>query len=243
MGICLFTQQSSDATQFTCSMDTTDNSNVDNAPLSPPKPFQFTASPEVHSLPTGTIETSTTITPVQGLITKTSSRDDDDEFSTPENQIGVPVIQPLSHSPHVPGKTPHGTSTVTKSKLFTSTTASVTADSPSDYTSATKGSSTLSESADSNTFTTPDVANKSTDSTTGQQDVEHSVEHSSKQISSDGKDDVKDINPAAYVQLNAANLTKGTQLAISTYICSYLRIYIRTYVLCYYITRNFDDHT
>ena len=107
LDIYLFTQQSSDATQFTCSMDTTDNNN---APLSPPKPFQFTASAEVHSLPTGTRETSTTITPIQGLTTKTSPKDNNDEFSTPENQIGVPLIQPLSQSPHVAGKTPHGTS-------------------------------------------------------------------------------------------------------------------------------------
>ena len=93
-----------------------------------------------------------------------------------------------------------------KSKLFTSATAS---DSPLHYASATKESSTLSESTDSNTFTTPDVAIKSIDLTTGQQDVDYSMEHNSKQISSDGKDDVKDINDVAYVQLDAANLTKG----------------------------------
>ena len=204
MDICLFTQRSSDTTQFTCSIDTTDNSN---APVSPPKPFQFTASAEVHSLPTGTRETSTTITPMQGLTTNTSPIDDNDEFSTPENQIGVSLIQPLSQSPHVAGKTPHGTSAIVKSKLFTSATAS---DSPLHYASATKESSTLSESTDSNTFTTPDVAIKSTDLTTGQQNVEYSMEHNSIQISSDGKDDVKDINDAAYVQLDAANLTKGS---------------------------------
>ena len=207
MDICLFTQQSSDTTQFTCSMDTTDNSN---APLSPPKPFQFTASAEVHSLPTGTRETSTTITPIQGLTTKTLPKDDNDEFSTPENQIGVPLIQPLSQSPHVAGKTPHSSSAMIKSKLFTSVTASVTADSPSHYTGVTKESSTLSETTDSNTFTQADVAIKSTGLTTGQQNVEYSMEHNSKQTTSDGKDDVKDINDAAYVQLDAANLTKGS---------------------------------
>ena len=204
MDICLFTQQSSDTTQFTCSIDTTDNSN---APLSPPKPFQFTASAEVHSLPPGTRETPTTRTSIQGLTTKTSPKDDSDEFSTPENIIGVPLIQPLSQSLHVAGKTPHGTSAIVKSKLFTSAIAS---DSPLHYACAAKESSTLSETTDPNTFTTPDVANKNTDLTTGQQDVDYSMEHNSIQISSDGKDDVKDINDAAYVQLDAANLTKGS---------------------------------
>ena len=69
----LFTQQSSDTTQFMCSMDTvtSDISHVDNAPLSTPKPFQFTASAELHSLPTVTSETSTNTMPVQDLSTKT----------------------------------------------------------------------------------------------------------------------------------------------------------------------------
>ena len=234
----LFTQQSSDTTQFMCSMDTvtSDISHVDNATLSTPKPFQFTASAELHSLPTVTSETSTNTMPIQDLSTKTLLNEDDDEFSTPDNQSGVPLIQPLSHSPHVPGKTPSATSTMIKSKLFASTTASstvasttasssVTTDSPSHYASVTEENNTLPQNTDFNSFATSDdnlnVADKSTDSTTGQQDVEYSMEHTSELISSDSKDDVKeknvDISDTTYVQLDAASLTKGS--SYSMYVC------------------------
>ena len=225
--ICiLFTQQSSDTTQFMCSMDTvtSDISHVDNAPLSTPKPFQFTASAELHSLPTFTSETSTNTMPIQDLSTKTLLKEDDDEFSTPDNHSGVPLIQPLSHSPHVPGKTPSATSTMIKSKLFASTTASstVTTDSPSHYASVTEENNTLPQNIDFNSFTplagNLNVADKSTDSTTGQQDVEYSMEHTLEQISSDSKDDVKeknvDISDTTYVQLDAANLTKGSSYSM-----------------------------
>ena len=202
---------------------TSDISHVDNAPLSTPKPFQFTASAELHSLPTVTSETSTNTMPIQDLSTKTLLKEDDDEFSTPDNHSGIPLIQPLSHSPHVPGKTPSATSTMIKSKLFASTTASsVTTDSPSHYASVTEENNTLPQNTDFNSFTALDdslnVADKSTDSTTGQQDVEYSMEHTSEQISSDSKDDVKeknvDISDTTYVQLDAANLTKGSSYSM-----------------------------
>ena len=69
------------------------------------------------------------------LTTTTSLEANDDEFGTPNNHSGVYLIQPLTQSPHVPGKTPHAANTMMKSKLFASTTApaSITTDSPSHY--------------------------------------------------------------------------------------------------------------
>ena len=153
----------------------------------------------LQPLPTGTSETTTNIMPTQDLTTTTSLEANDDEFSTPDNHSGVPLIQPFSQSPHVLGKTPRAANTMMKSKLFTSTTApaSIATDSPSHYASVTTENST-SQNIDSNSFTIADgnlhVASKSTDSTTGQHDVEYSMEHSSEQVSSDGKDDVKEKN-------------------------------------------------
>ena len=159
-----FTQQSSDATQFMCSIDTvtSDISNVDNAPLSTPKPFQFTASAELHSLPTVTSETSTNTMPIQDLSTKTLLNEDDDELSTPDNQSGVSLIQPLSHSPHVPGKTPRATSTKIKSKLFASITASSTVAST---TASSTVASTTASSTVASTIASSTVASTTASST------------------------------------------------------------------------------
>ena len=57
-----------------------------------------------------------------GLATNNNiSAVEDEMFSTPDNHGSIPVIQPLSQSPHVPGKTPHAV--MTQSKLFTATSA------------------------------------------------------------------------------------------------------------------------
>lgn len=117
----LFTQGSCDTGHLMSSMNTAEPINIDNPPFSPPKPFQFTA----HSLPTTKTEVLKNSTSTPDLASKTSTETDGEKFSTPDNQSNILLIQPLSQSPHVPGKTPHGTSVMTRSKLFTSTPASV----------------------------------------------------------------------------------------------------------------------
>ena len=242
------------------SMDTVavDVSNVDDAPSSTPNPFLFTASEAQHSV---TSEASATMTPSEGPTTKTLLEENNEKFITPDNQSDIALIQPLSQSPHVPGKTPHAASTMTKSKLFTATTASTT-DSPSYNASISKDSSTgiSSQSTDSKFSTVDNVASSNTDLSIGQQDVECSIKSTLEPITSDGND-VKEnnvdtsasiasgavrvdndkdlettaitigeihyesatISDAAYVQLDAANLTKGNYLR--TYVALHVRIH------------------
>ena len=173
------------------SMDTvvTDIGSVDNAPSSTPNPFLFTASEGQNSITSGT---STTMTPSEGLTTKTLLEGSNQEFITPDNQNAIPLIQPLSQSPYVPGKTPHAASTMTKSKLFTSKTASTTG-SPSCNASVSTECYISSQITDSKSSTVDNVASSTTDSSIGQQDVECSGKNSVERISSDGYD-VKENN-------------------------------------------------
>jgi len=71
---------------------TTEPISVDN-PL--PEPFQFTASMEIHSIPTDKIDVSTNTTSTEGLAVKASLESDGEMFSKPDNHSGIPLIQLL----------------------------------------------------------------------------------------------------------------------------------------------------
>ena len=85
----------------------TELSNVNNPPLSSAETFQFSASMEMTS--------------TEGSLATNNTSVEDEMFSTPDNHGSIPLIQPLSQSPHVPGKTPHAV--MTQSKLFAATSA------------------------------------------------------------------------------------------------------------------------
>ena len=126
------------------------------------------------------------------------------------------VIQPLSQSPHVPGKTPHAV--MTQSKLFTATSAT------DDATAATVTLSSdvdvaiindaLSQTAASDAITKVkdnlNNINETDDSTTGQQDFEHSVDHATEQLSPNSvgvvEKEIVDVDTGA----TADNLSKIT---------------------------------
>ena len=162
---------------------TTEPISADN-PL--PEPFQFTASMEIHSIPTDKIDVSTNTTSTEGLAVKASLESDGEMFSTPDNHSGIPLIQLLSQSPHVPGKTLHTASVMTRSKLF-DTTKSATESTVSQayHANVAKINDALSQNSDSNSV--DDKLNITSKSFAGQQNLEDPIEHSLEQLCSDSK--------------------------------------------------------
>lgn len=176
--------------------ETVEPSGIDNPP---PKPFQFTASAEMASLPTAKSDASTNMASVQQLTTETLLETNAEKFSTPDNQqSGMPLIQPLSQSPHIPGKTPHAT--MTRSKLFTATTTPATVPTNLQSHEDNKEFDSLSQNNDFNSSAKANlIANKTTtesNSNTGQQDADLMVKHNLEQFSTDSKDVVteKDVD-------------------------------------------------
>ena len=234
-------QGSCDPTQPMSNMDTgtSELSNVENPPLSSAETFQFSASMITHSTTaTANNDTSANMTSTEGSLATNSTSVEDEMFSTPDNHGSVPLIQPLSQSPHVPGKTPHAV--MTQSKLFAAT-------------SATDDATVTQTAASTKVKDNVNFINKTDDSTTGQQDVEKSVDHTTEQLSPDivgvvKKEDVvvstgatavsnsgkvdkhlvtttvttdtgsSDISGTTCVQLDAAGLVKGMCL------CTYMKI-------------------
>ena len=101
---------------------TSELGHVDNPPLSSAETFQFSASMVTHSTTaTDNNDTSANMTSTEGSLATNNTSVEDEMLSTPDNHGSIPMIQPLSQSPHVPGKTPHAV--MTQSKLFAATSA------------------------------------------------------------------------------------------------------------------------
>ena len=204
-------QGSCDATQPMNNMDTSGVSNVDNLPLSSAEPFQFTASMETHSTPpAANNDTSANITSTEdGLATSNTSMEDE-MFSTPDGHGSIPLIHPLSQSPHVPGKTPH--TVMTQSKLFTTTSAADATVPDSHHVDIAQVNDALLQAAESDATTTVDdnVISKTDEPTTRQQDAEHSVGCTTEQLSPDSVGVVKKEN--IDVSTAAAAVTSGGEV-------------------------------
>ena len=182
----------------------TGTSELSNIPLSSTEAFHFSAPMETHSTTATDTSAANMSSSEGGLASNNTSAVEDEMFSTPDNHGSIPVIQPLSQSPHVPGKTPHAV--MTQSKLFTATSATDDATTATDdATTATvtqspdvdvaKINDTLSQTAASDAVTkVKDNVNAINKTDTVQQDVEHSVERTTEQLSLDSVGVVKKEN-------------------------------------------------
>ena len=217
-------QGSCDTTQSMSSMDTNGVSNVDNPPLSSAEPYKFTASMETYSTtPTANSDTSANMISTEGGLATSNTTMEDEMFSTPDNHGSIPLIHPLSQSPHVPGKTPH--TVMTQSKLFTTTSATDTTVPDSHHVDIAQVNDALLQAAESDATTTVDdnVISQTDESTTRQQDAEHSVGRTIEQLSPDSVGVVKkeniDVSIAAAAVTSSGEVDKDlvTTTAIITH--------------------------
>ena len=182
-----YMQGSCDTTQPMSNMDigTSELGYVDNPPLSSAETFQFSASMVTHSTTaTANNDTSANMTSTEGSLATNNTSVEDEMFSTPDDHGSVPLIQPLSQSPHVPGKTPRAV--MTQSKLFAATSATdddaTVTQSPRDVDLAKINDALSQTAASTKVKDNVNVINKTDDSTTGQHDVEKSVDHTTEQL-------------------------------------------------------------